>query len=60
VVETFGRACGGVRRPAPSAGGDLRTTLLTAVDPDPSKVNVGKTGRTVRLAEGTAVAKLLA
>ena len=39
--------------------GDLHVTLLSAVGLDPTKVNVGKTGRTVRLAEGTAVAKLL-
>src|SRR5262249_107839 len=39
--------------------GDLHATLLTAVGLDPTKVNAGKTGRTVRLAEGTAVAKLL-
>ena len=39
--------------------GDLHATLLTAVGLDPAKVNAGKIGRTVRLAEGVAVEKLL-
>ncbi len=39
--------------------GDLHATLLTAVGLDPMKVNASKIGRTVRLAEGTAVDKLL-
>jgi hypothetical protein len=39
--------------------GDLHATLLTAVGLDPAKVNASKVGRTVRLAEGTAVEKLL-
>jgi uncharacterized protein (DUF1501 family) len=39
--------------------GDLHATLLTAVGLDPAKVNASKIGRTVRLAEGSAVAKLL-
>jgi uncharacterized protein (DUF1501 family) len=39
--------------------GDLHATLLTAVGLDPTKVNASKIGRTVRLAEGTAVDKLL-
>jgi uncharacterized protein (DUF1501 family) len=39
--------------------GDLHGTLLTAVGLDPTKVNASKIGRTVRLAEGSAVAKLL-
>ena len=39
--------------------GDLHATLLTAVGLDPNKVNASKIGRTVRLAEGEPVAKLL-
>jgi uncharacterized protein (DUF1501 family) len=40
--------------------GDLHATLLTAVGLDPKKVNASsKTGRTVRLAEGAAVDKLM-
>jgi hypothetical protein len=39
--------------------GDLHATLLTAVGLDPKKVNAGKTGRTVRLADGRPVEKLL-
>jgi hypothetical protein len=39
--------------------GDLHATLLTAVGLNPEKVNASKVGRTVRLAEGTAVEKLL-
>ena len=39
--------------------GDLHATLLTAVGLNPEKVNASKVGRTVRLAEGTAVDKLL-
>jgi uncharacterized protein (DUF1501 family) len=39
--------------------GDLHATLLSAVDLDPAKVNMSKIGRTVRLADGNPVAKLL-
>jgi uncharacterized protein (DUF1501 family) len=39
--------------------GDLHATLLAAVGLDATKVNVSKIGRTVRLAEGTPVGKLL-
>ncbi len=50
----------GTREPQEKVGvGDLHATLLTAVGLDPKKVNAGKTGRTVRLADGTPVEKLL-
>jgi hypothetical protein len=39
--------------------GDLHATLRAAVGLDATKVNVSKIGRTVRLAEGTPVGKLL-
>jgi hypothetical protein len=50
------------KKPAeePVEVGDLHATLLTAVGLDPSKVNASKIGRTVRLAEGSPVEKLLA
>jgi uncharacterized protein (DUF1501 family) len=43
----------------PVVVGDLHATLLTAVGLDPAKVNASKIGRTVRLAEGSPVEKLL-
>jgi uncharacterized protein (DUF1501 family) len=39
--------------------GDLHATLLAAVGLDATKVNVSKIGRTVRLAEGNPVGRLL-
>src|SRR5262249_15268712 len=50
---------GGTDPADPVRVGDLHATLLTAVGLDPTKVNASKIGRTVRLAEGTAVDKLL-
>jgi hypothetical protein len=59
-VRSLGLAFDGEQfRHIPVKVGDLHATLLTAVGLDATKVNVSKIGRTVRLAEGTPVGKLL-